>query len=67
MSEPAAVCEIRPDDKVRVRRHPEWGTGEVLRVSRTLGVHQARVLFEAPIAENPLPERSAVDFTETAR
>ena len=67
MSEPAAVCEIRPEDKVRVRRHPEWGTGEVLRVSRTPGVHQARVLFEALIVENPLPERSAVDFTETAR
>ena len=67
MSEPAAVYEIRPDDKVRVRRHREWGTGEVARVSRTLGVHQARVSFEAPIAENPLPERSAIDFTETAR
>lgn len=39
MSEPAAVYGIRADDKVRVRRHPEWGTGEVLRVSQTLGVY----------------------------
>ena len=66
MSEPAAVCEIRPDSKVWVRRHPDRGTGEAARVSRTLGVHQARVSFEAPIAENPLPERSTTDFTETA-
>ena len=51
MSEPAAVYEIRPDDKVRVRRHPEWGTGEVLRVSQTLGVYQAKVLFKAPDGE----------------
>ena len=47
MSEPATVYEIRPDDKVRVRRHPEWGTGEVLRVSQALGVYQAKVLFKA--------------------
>ena len=51
MSEPAAVYEIRPDDKVRVRRHPEWGAGEVLRVSQTLGVYQAKVLFRAPEGE----------------
>ena len=51
MSEPAAVYEIRPDDRVRVRRHPEWGTGEVLRVSQTLGVYQAKVLFKAPDGE----------------
>ena len=51
MSFPAAVCEICPDDKVRVRRHPEWGTGEVLRVSQTLGVYQAKVLFKAPRGE----------------
>ena len=67
MSEPAAVYEIRPDDRARIRCHPEWGTGAVARVSRTLGVHQARASFEAPIAEYPLPERSAIDFTETAR
>ena len=66
MSEPAAVCEIRPDDKVRVRRHPEWGTGAVACVPRTLGVHRASVLFEPPITGNPWPGRSAVDFTETA-
>ena len=41
MSEPAAIYEIPPDDRVRVRRHPEWGTGEVLSVSQTLGVYQA--------------------------
>ena len=67
MSQPAAVCDIRPDDKVRVRRHRERGTGEVARVSRTLGVHQAKVSFEAPIAEYPLPERSTTDFTAAAR
>ena len=46
---------------------PEWSTGEVLRVSRTLGVHQASLLCEAPTAESPLPERSAIDFAETVR
>lgn len=25
------------------------------------------ILLEAPAAENPLPERSAIDFTETVR
>ena len=67
MSEPAAVCDIRPDDKARVRRHPERGTDEVARVSRTLGDHQAKALLDAPIAEHPLPESSTTDFTETAR
>ena len=66
MSEPAAVYEIRPDDKVRVRRHPERGTDAVARVSRTHGLHQASLLCEAPTAESPLPERSAIDLTDTA-
>ena len=35
-------------------RAPEWGTGEVLRVSRTLGLHQASLLCEAPTAEQPV-------------
>ena len=48
-------------------RAQEWGTGEVLRVSRTLGLHQASLLCEAPTAEHPLPESSAIDITETAR
>ena len=48
-------------------RAPEWATSAVVRVPRTRGVHQARVLYEAPIAENPLPGRSAIDLTETAR
>ena len=48
-------------------RDPEWGTGEVLRVSRTLGFHQTSLLCEAPTAQHPLPERSAIDFTETVR
>ena len=64
MSEPAAVYEIRTDDKVRVRRHPEWGTGEVLRVSQTLGVYQAKVLFKAPEGERV--ENLPIEWLEKA-
>ena len=65
MSEPAAaVYEIRTDDKVRVRRHPEWGTGEVLRVSETLGVYQAKVLFKAPEGERV--ENLPIEWLEKA-
>ena len=64
MSEAAAVYEIRTDDKVRVRRHPEWGTGEVLRVSRTLGVYQAKVLFKAP--EGDRVENLPIEWLEKA-
>lgn len=46
MSETFAVYRINPDDKVRVPDHPEWGIGEVLRVSQELGVYQAKVLFK---------------------
>ncbi len=42
---------IYPDDKVRVRTHPEWGMGEVLRVSQEFGVYQAKVLFKTPEGE----------------
>ena len=51
MSDPATNFDIRADDKVRVWRYPEWGTGEVLRVSETLGVFQAKVLFKTPEGE----------------
>ena len=51
MSDPTINFDIRADDKVRVRRYPEWGTGEVLRVSETLGVFQAKVLFKTPEGE----------------
>ena len=64
MSEPAAVYGIRTDDKVRVRRHPEWGTGEVLRVSQTLGVYQAKVLFKAPEGERV--ENLPIEWLEKA-
>ena len=64
MSEPAAVYEIRTDDKVRVRQHPEWGTGEVLRVSQTLGVYQAKVLFKAPEGERV--ENLPIEWLEKA-
>lgn len=47
MSKPVLVYEIRPDDRARIRRHPEWGRGEVLRVPQSLGVYQAKVLFKA--------------------
>jgi ERCC4-related helicase len=42
---------IHADDKVRVRTHPEWGTGDVLRVSEELGVYQAKVLFKTTEGE----------------
>ena len=67
MSEPAAVCEIRPDDRVWVQRHSERDDGAVARVLRTLGVHQARVLSEASISWNLLLGRSAIDLIETVR
>lgn len=51
MSEAAAQYEIQPDDKVRVGNHPEWGTGEVLRVAQELGVYQAKVLFKTANGE----------------
>jgi superfamily II DNA or RNA helicase len=51
MSEPAANYDIQPDDRVRVRQHPEWGTGEVLRISQDLGIYQAKVLFKTPDGE----------------
>ena len=43
--------EIRPEDSVRVRSRPEWGTGEVLKVAQTLGVYQAKVLFKTSSGE----------------
>lgn len=43
---------IHADDKVRVRTHPEWGTGEVLRISQEFGVYQAKVLFKTSEGEH---------------
>lgn len=34
-------------DSVRVPNHPEWGTGEVLKIAQNLGVYQAKVLFRS--------------------
>ncbi|MEI6303493.1 MAG: SNF2-related protein [Betaproteobacteria bacterium] len=42
---------IRAEDFVRVRKHPEWGTGEVLKVAQNLGVYQAKILFKTSEGE----------------
>jgi superfamily II DNA or RNA helicase len=42
---------LNAEDWVRVRNHPEWGAGEVLRVAQNLGVYQAKVLFKTPEGE----------------
>jgi SNF2 family DNA or RNA helicase len=47
MSEPALRYDIQPDDRVRVPAHPEWGTGEVLRVAQEYGLYRAKVLFRS--------------------
>jgi superfamily II DNA or RNA helicase len=62
-----AVYEIQlqPDDKVRVRVHPEWGIGEVLRISQSLGVYQAKVLFRTPEGERV--ENLPLEWLEKAR
>ena len=64
MSEPATTYGIRPDDRVRVREHPEWGTGEVLRVSESFGVYQAKVLFKTPEGERV--ENLPIEWLEKA-
>ena len=46
-----AYTAIQADDRVRVRAHPEWGTGEVLRVRQEWGVYQAKVLFKTTEGE----------------
>lgn len=51
MSEAQAIYSIRPEDKVRVPTHPEWGTGEVLKIAEELGTFQAKVLFQTPQGE----------------
>lgn len=38
-------------DSVRVRNHPEWGMGEVLKIAQNLGVYQAKVLFKTSDGE----------------
>ena len=42
---------IRAEDYVRVRNHPEWGMGEVLKVAQNLGVYQAKILFKTAVGE----------------
>jgi hypothetical protein len=66
MSETATYAvSIGPEDRVRVRVHPEWGEGEVLKVSQTLGVYQAKVLFETP--EGARVENLPLEWLEKAR
>lgn len=64
MSEAAVAYTIHPEDTVRVRTHPEWGTGEVLRVAQELGVYQAKVLFKTPEGERV--ENLPVEWLEKA-
>lgn len=64
MSETFVPFKIKADDKVRVPEHPEWGTGEVLRVSEALGVFQAKVLFKT--AEGERVENLPVEWLEKA-
>lgn len=64
MSEAIATYRVvNLDDKVRVPTHPEWGTGEVLRVSQELGVYQAKVLFKT--TEGERVENLPVEWLET--
>lgn len=51
MSETISGYAIHPEDKVRVPTHPEWGTGEVLKIAQEWGVYQAKVLFQTPQGE----------------
>ncbi|MGH8613837.1 MAG: DEAD/DEAH box helicase [Gammaproteobacteria bacterium] len=64
MSEAVAAYKIHPEDTVRVRTHPEWGTGEVLRVAQELGVYQAKVLFKT--LEGERVEDLPVEWLEKA-
>ncbi|MCL5421038.1 MAG: DEAD/DEAH box helicase [Nitrospirae bacterium] len=64
MSDTFATYKINPDDNVRVPDHPEWGVGEVLRVSQELGVYQAKVLFKN--AEGERVENLPVEWLEKA-
>lgn len=64
MSETLTAYNTHPDDKVRVPDHPEWGVGEVLRVSQELGVFQAKVLFKT--AEGERVENLPLEWLEKA-
>lgn len=55
---------INRDDKVRVKTHPEWGVGEVMRVSEELGVYQAKVLFKTAGGERV--ENLPIEWLEKA-
>ena len=64
MSETVSAYTINPNDKVRVRNHPEWGIGEVLRVSQEFGVYQAKVHFVSPAGDRV--ENLPVEWLEKA-
>ncbi len=64
MSENIAEYTINPDDKVRVKNHPEWGIGEVLRVSQEFGSYQAKVHFASPTGDRV--ENLPVEWLEKA-
>ncbi len=65
MSEATSTYKtIGPDDKVRVRNHPEWGLGEVIRVSQEYGEYQAKVLFKT--AEGERVENLPLEWLEKA-
>jgi ERCC4-related helicase len=64
MSETIAAYTITANDTVRVRNHPEWGVGEVLRVSQDFGVYQAKVLFVSPSGDRI--ENLPVEWLEKA-
>ncbi|MBI5901621.1 MAG: DEAD/DEAH box helicase family protein [Rhodocyclales bacterium] len=49
---------------VRARGHPEWGTGEVLKIAQDLGVYQVKVLFRT--AEGERLETVPLDWLEKA-
>ncbi len=64
MSGTLATYKINVDDKVRVRTHPEWGTGEVIRISEDFGVYQAKVLFKTASGERV--ENLPIEWLEQA-
>lgn len=58
------AINIQVSDSVRVRSHPEWGTGEVLKIAQNLGVYQAKVLFNT--AEGERLETVPLEWLEMA-
>jgi len=64
MTETIAAYTVNENDKVRVKNRPEWGVGEVLRVSSEFGVYQAKVLFASPAGDRI--ENLPVEWLEKA-